>query len=282
MKSLVLQQLEAASKDVASIKSTIESDPNVILRKYGLTINSMDYYRAVNLSLPKDDFNQVLDLYKKYGVSQYEGYSYLGFPVEEYFDFSMSVFGYAPKESMNFIQASMASKGREGLVARLLEYDRDYEKKEIPVRFMDSNRFTKWYKSEYEKLSKEHEMVYARHNNKVDKLGDEYRSGRISRAEYEKNMKALKKELDEESKSYDPRFEELNFHNSQIHGGKRESFNDSLYLVHIASCYGSKKGLSIIKDAGFSMKKVTEKGYSPLQIAKYCENKEAVRYLSRI
>jgi len=69
MKSLLMRELEKAAMDVASIKDTIESDPNVFLRKYGLSISnpSYDYIRALNLEIKKEEIFKILDLYYQFG-----------------------------------------------------------------------------------------------------------------------------------------------------------------------------------------------------------------------
>jgi hypothetical protein len=78
MKSLVMRELERAAKNVASIKDTIESDPNVILRKYGLSISNpyYDYMRALNLGIEKEEIFKILDLYYQFGHIPSSVYDY--------------------------------------------------------------------------------------------------------------------------------------------------------------------------------------------------------------
>lgn len=282
IKSMILLEIEKTSDDVSEIKEIVKDDPNLKLRRYGLTIDSYKYIRVFELDLPQEELFDVLDLYKKYGSIPYSQASTLGLLHKEpYKSFLIGIaqnLSYRPDFTMmSLIQALSAQKGVEDILKLTLDYSKKLSSKENSVKFYDSARYDSWFKKSKDELDDKSKELTRLHKKWNDEISYEY-SITKDRKKYDKNKSEISGKI---SKNWDDHKQKHDdFYESSNQLNKRASFNDHLYTVHIAACYGSKKSLRLLSAYGYSMSKKTKQGYLPIEIARYCKNDEAIRHLN--
>lgn len=282
MKTMILLELEKTSSDVRKIKEIVQEDPNVKLRKYGLTIGLHEYARALELDLPRGELFEILDLYGKYGASPYGAAFSLGFGYNQSHKSFLSRFqserSFIPDfTSMNLIQSISAIQGGENSLEVLLEYSRKYKKNDFAVKFSDSARYDNWFKKEKEKLDYERKVITEKHNEIRENISAEYYRGR-DRIKYDKRMEEFEREV---SNSLAENLRKHNyFYDVKNQQKNRSKFNDELYTVHIAACYGTEKTLRLLESYGYSLNRKTSLGYTPLEVSEYCKNDKVIEYLN--
>jgi hypothetical protein len=250
MKTMVMLKLEESSKSIENIKATIESDPDVILRKYELKINANDYYNALSLDLSDDEFYTVLRLYSKFDITPNR--------LDVLFDYKPYF--------MTLMETGGASSiyGRRGFFS-VLHFFSIYEEVDMKVFdrtlkfFINENMedfgFRVYNFFEYRReLSERHANANAWLSERNETESNEYSD-------------------DEAQDLYNEMLVEKNL------GEHREKYNDTFYAVHSAACYGAIRNLKILGKNGFSMNKKTKKGLSPLEVAEACGNKKTIGYL---
>lgn len=281
IKSMILLEIEKTSDNVSEIKELVKEDPNLKLRKYGLTIDANKYIRVFELDLPKEELFDVLDLYKKYGSTPYSLAHTLGLLHKEpYKSFLLGIWrdtSYRPDfSSMSLIQALSAQKGVEDTLKVTLDFSKKLNSKENSVKFYDGARYDSWFKRVKKEIDDKGKELTRLHEKLRDEISDEYwKTG--DRKKYDQNKSKINENISKNWEAHNQR--QKSFYEPSNQLKKRSSFDDYLYTVHIAACYGSKESLRLLRSYGYSMNKRTKQGYTPLDIAKYCKNDEAIRYL---
>lgn len=280
MKTMVLLKLERASKNVDSIKKTIESDPNVILRKYGLTINGGDYFRALQLPIKDNELFSILDLYEKFGSNPNSFAFGLGVTLSEPYKsgiFKISRGGYTAPTPTLFQMVAGYKGGDERVIERLVKYYSLKKYNDIHIESYAVKNYDIWFESKKSKLEIESKKLTSIHEKNRKEIVESYNS-HLSRSRYEKENTQLESKIKENWRQHRISHDELYDVKNQI--SYRNNFKDHIVTVHFAACFGSEKNLSILKKYGFLKIKKTQKGYSPLEIAETCKNKETMEYLN--
>ncbi len=285
MKSMIQIKLEEAASNVASIKSTIENDPVVILRKSGLTTTS--YMKALGLEINDKDLFSILDIYANYGngitpnsASHVSGYGYS----EPYLSFQTSMYQkaqYYPVAGVASIiqMLSAFNNDNENLLAVSLRYMIRTKEEEMPTKIMNRADHDRWYKSAKSILDKESDRLTQLHKKNISRLLDNYTSNLISKERYEKENEKLQNNISQDWRNHDKKYNEIHSPSNQIND--MEKYTDHIYAIHFASCYGSPKNIKTLKENGYPMMKQTKKGFSALDVAISCNNNDNINFLNQ-
>jgi hypothetical protein len=151
MKTMVMLKLEESSKNIESIKATIESDPNVVLRKYGLTIDAVHYLKALSLDVPDKEFYKILDLYAEYGTTPNLAAYQTGFGgVEPYSSYTVELYTkpYSTVSLPSLLQMLVAyDKVDEKLLRRMLTFYVNSGSEDIGSKLFNNTEYKREYKS---------------------------------------------------------------------------------------------------------------------------------------
>lgn len=60
------KKVDSVKKDTSETVGILKKDPNVILREHNLQLDDHSYYVALQLNMPRDQFDSVMDLYDQY------------------------------------------------------------------------------------------------------------------------------------------------------------------------------------------------------------------------
>lgn len=282
MKSMIMLKLDKTSKNIDSIKMTIENDPNVVLRKYGLTINSMNYVRAFNLPIPDEELFPILDLYAKYGSTPNNHASTLGAWSVEPFSSALMIDIENPSTSSiiiannpSLLQSVFRFNHSNKTIERLTKYFLTLNTKEVPTRVIHIKSHEEWFYSYKEVLHNQSNELYKQNRKNIKNLKNEFNKN-ISSQEYSKRKIHLEKEYNKEKKIIEMKKKQL----IKDYGSSMSNFSDYFFSIHYAACFGNKESLLILDQYNLSMTKKTKKGYSPLEIANICKNDSAIKYLN--
>lgn len=281
MKIMVMLKLEESSKNIDSIKATIESDPNVILRKYGLKINAGDYLKALSLDVPDKESYSVLDLYAEYSITPEISATSVGvYDVEPYASAFQNTYTetYRPYASLRVLDLLVSTRTiDEKVLKRALTISIKNSIQSKGTRIIDYGARQLWYENWKDEYDKETDRLSALHKVREEKLESDYNSGRNSQ-KYEENRKELRAKISRDWELHRKLHDEF-YGNQSSNGMAVNNFFDYIFTVHFAACYGNVKNLKILDEFDFSMNKKTKNGFSPLEVAEICKNKETIMYL---
>lgn len=318
MKSLVMRELERATKDVASIKETIESDPDVILRKYGLSISNpyYDYMRALNLGIEKEEKFKILDLYYQFGHIPTSVYDY-----SKMANVSNSVFysgKIRPTVLPTILYTTLIDENQKNQSSLLLDYmsiksiiDVGLDVTRLDISDKHQEEYQEELKLEKESLKSEREAInkkvalYEKSiKEKINKIPEvsfyyiksENCFGYIKYGEYFSNDECAKKEEKEHRVSYRKYKLKIDNIKSEMKIGTekiRSRYNrasekkpyvrllitEKIYLHHAVACWGSVEGMIALKRSGLSINKKTSRGLTAKEFSKACNNLEVYQIL---
>ncbi|MFC3679775.1 LPP20 family lipoprotein [Bacterioplanoides pacificum] len=283
IKTATLQKLESLSRDVADIRHLIEQDPNVFLREYGLTIDADQYLRALTLDIPEDELFAILDIYRSYGNDPNSSAMKLGIWTSEPYASAntglMMQGKYQPKSVTSLLHALASLPLDSNALQRLAHYARQRQIAETSSQVMDPISYQGWINKQLAYFSAEGDKIGQRHQQQVDQLRQQLHNDTISRNQFDQQLEILNNQQKKQWQQLSER-QKSEFASSAAHSRNRDKFDDRLYAVHFAACFGNRNNLEILQQNGHSLSRKTALGHSPQWVAEHCNNTQTQQFLS--
>jgi len=280
LQKLVYKQLNAIGSDISLIKSTIESDPGVILRNYNLQLTQKGFLESTKRNMDQIDRRKIFNLYNRYDFNHEDpiigSYFFMepdinGLLMERSFTenigntLNLSIFhviaALPSPEKYNFTQlVSWAKVNGFNLNAFAGTY-------RVMAHFNAKRSYQKKYESSITK-------IYEKYRGEMNEVMALYRNQDIEDNAYRKRISEIESKIEALDYSLPD-----NTLDTEV---PKEEFSDQFSPIHFAAAFGTPEAIKVLVKNDVSIKTKTAKGKTVYDIAKFFGNDSVLRYLDNI
>jgi len=283
MQGLVNIKLNTIGEDISSIKSTIASDPSVILRKYNLQLNHKGFLESTKRHIDPADRSKILNLYNRYSFNHENPV------VGSYFVLEPDILSLYSTRSFHKLGGSGGATTRAKIfhVIAALPSPEKYNFSQLvswaKVNDFNLNIFSDTYermahfnaKNTYRRShSSNVKKIYEKYSDKKSEVMAQYRNHAINENTYRKKVAEI--ELKIEALDYSVTDKTLD---------KKvpiDKFTDQLSAIHFAAAFGTPEAIKVLVKNNVSIETKTAKGKTVYDIAKSFKNERVLNYLNNI
>ena len=282
MQGLVNIKLNTIGEDISSIKSTIESDPSVILRKYNLQLTQKGFIESIKRNINPAERSKIFSLYNKYHFNHENpvyGSQFMMDPGIHSLIYTNGEFGYnidisSLKLNVLHIIAALPSPEKYNF-SQLVEWAKlnnfDLNIFTGTYKFMDHYNAKESYRKEFENSIAK---IYDKYRSEMYEIMDLHGKLIIDANTFRKRISEIEIKMEDLDSSVTNNTLDKKF--------PREPFTDQFSPIHFAAAFGTPEAIKVLVKNDVSIKTKTEKGKTVYDIAKSFKNERVLSYLNNI